>query len=249
MDKPLEDALKNHPPNLKKKVGSSGDGGAIETPSAAREAIVAARKAAAEAEPDWDLVLSTIAAVPDAMLQESRSVNAQMKALVTKAKQQSAKHPMDDARASNPDGAARYDAMLEKFNLTRGDDAAPAAKVHPRLATSKLAKAQAAQAEEQHADAYDLYSWLVERTPDSEQGQAAQEAISAYQADEQLMATITAQRNEAKAQAMLKTAISYAKAERDDLAIKTYRQILDAYPKTKSAAQAHAALEKLGEKP
>jgi len=63
------------------------------------------------------------------------------------------------------------------------------------------------------------------------------------------MAKIEAKRQERDADALLRTAQSYLQGDREDLAVKTYRELIEQYPKTKAAATAHAALEKLGVEP
>jgi len=245
IDQPLAEALQKHPPRLESEAGDEADGG---SPTEALAAVSAARRALAGAEPDYTTMLEQVATIDESMADNAR-VRPQLTLLLRQTARQVQRVAMTEARASNPEGAARLDALAAALDVPLDADdaeadgsAASRPAVHPRLAAMKLEKAEQARADEDHVEAYDHYAWLAERTPDSPQGNQAAEALAAYQGDEAMMQQIKTQCAQREAAALLRTAGEYANLDRHDLARKTWRQIVDQYPDTPAADKTRAAL-------
>ncbi len=233
MDQPLEQALKDHPPRMKK---TTGGGDLTATLKAANAAID--RK-------DIDTLLDAIATLPDESF-EDKAVQARMKALARRV----ASPAVDqDKLAAALQGRDDLAPKVDKLKAMSPDNAAAAtstgaAKVSPAVVKVRMDKAVAAREKGEHIEAYRLYKWVAERAEGEEQ-LAAKEHVATYESDESFMAQLKRADDADAARALSATARSYADAGKKDLAIETFQKVIDTYPDTPEAKQAAQALAKL----
>ncbi len=242
MDKPLADAVAKYKPRA---------GGGLAADDKSSEEALAAIKAARGAidAGDFDAMFDQVDAFDEQAL-TSRRVKSNLTTLSKKIRiQLSGDEAYASAREARPESAAKLDRMLASLRSARASAASaagpagPSAAVHPALAARKLEQAEAARLDEDHHRAYPLYRWLVEKTPDSDEGRAAAVHAAAYEADEAFMAEVKRLHDEAEAKRLLSLAKMYADAGKADLARQTYQQVLDKYPQAEACCEeATAAL-------
>ena len=246
MDKPLANALRNHPPTV---TASGGDNSpsATQMRSDAVEAIQQARRLVTGGE--FPEVLALIAAVPDEVMTDRR--------VLSNARVLFARIEMNDevgsllaaAKEADPVAAARFEKLAEAVNNatpTVESDAGQRPGVHPRLVASKLKQAEAAREGLNYYRAYTLYEWLLDKAGETEAGHTAAQRIAEYEADEQAMAVITLGKAEQEAKSLMSLARSYEAAGNPEQAKATYEKVLEQYEiATECCALARDALAKM----
>lgn len=247
MDKPLQDALKNHPPTV---TGDAADDGpsAVQVKSDAVNAIQEARSLVGDGA--FAEVLTRVAEVPETLLTD-RQILSNARVLMARLELDAdGASAWAAAKEADPESAARFEALAEAVRSAEakkdsGDSRRPG--VHPKLVASKLKQAEAAREAENHYRAYTLYNWLLDRAGETEAGHAAARRIAEYEADDDAMAVIRAAKLHQEAKSLLSLAKSYEAAGNEEQARATYQKVLDQYATADEccamARKALAALE------
>ncbi|MEM9420112.1 MAG: redoxin domain-containing protein [Planctomycetota bacterium] len=115
--------------------------------------------------------------------------------------------------------------------------------VSPEVVASKFQQAEDAEADGDDLAAYELYRWIVDRAPDSDEALLAQDMVLIMEGDEALMGQVQAAKLEGKAQNLMTMAKNYANAGLYDKAEETYQKVIDQYPGTDAAKQASEELK------
>jgi thiol-disulfide isomerase/thioredoxin/TolA-binding protein len=252
LDAPLEDAFKNHPPQLvdpavlqsaesvlsevNEKLAARDPKGAIallaKIPPAAMADPNFAENAAAAQSNVQDVAEKMLAEVPP-MIDGKQYVQAisRLKQLVgglsgTSAGDKAMKM-LDDLR-KNPDAAK---ALAEA--QTEGE------------AEAALAQAQKLQGLKKDDLAYPRFKQIVAQFPGTDAATTAAAAVAAYEQDAALMARLNAADTARKAKALLSMAETYRGSGESDLATKKYQQVIAEFPGTQYATTAQQALDDL----
>lgn len=118
------------------------------------------------------------------------------------------------------------------------------AAVNPELVASKLQQAEDAEADGDDLAAYELYRWIVDRAPNSDEAMLAQDIVLILEGDEAFMAQVEAEKLESQAGNLMAMARNFAAAGLEDKAEETYQQVIADFPTTDAAKKAAEALNK-----
>lgn len=118
------------------------------------------------------------------------------------------------------------------------------AAVNPELVASKLQQAEDAEADGDDLAAYELYRWIVDRAPNSDEAMLAQDIVLILEDDEAFMAQVEAEKLESQAGNLMAMARNFAAAGLEDKAEETYQQVIADFPTTDAAKKAAEALDK-----
>ncbi|MCC7191325.1 MAG: redoxin domain-containing protein [Phycisphaeraceae bacterium] len=143
-------------------------------------------------------------------------------------------------------GKKSLEAM--RASLTKAPSSQPASKTSAAdkredYANQRLAAADRYRETEKHPQAYRAYKQIVKIYAGTAASKAAAEQVKKYEADEKFMADLKQLEMEQDAKAMLSEAAGYRSAKREDLAIETYKKVIETYPDTEWAKEAKKALE------
>ncbi|MEO0514199.1 MAG: TlpA disulfide reductase family protein [Planctomycetota bacterium] len=146
-------------------------------------------------------------------------------------------------RTTHPDTAAALDAWLAASARSISDSTGDSTSVSPVRVASKFQQAEAAQDAGDDLAAYELYRWIVNRAPNSDEALLAQDVVLALEADEAFMAQVAAQKREAKAENLMAMARNFTAAGHDDKAQELYEKVIADYSDTNAAKDAAAAMK------
>lgn len=150
---------------------------------------------------------------------------------------------------SYPAGKQSLEAM--KASITKPAASRPAkaadltaAQKREASAGNRLATADLLRAAEKHPQAYRAYKHVVKMYDGTDAAKTAGEQVKKYEADEKFMAELKRLEEEQDARAMLGDAAGYRSANREDLAVTTYKKVIEKYPGTEWAKEAEKAIQK-----
>lgn len=144
-------------------------------------------------------------------------------------------------RSEYPGVAQNIDAWLAASD--RSISSGGGGSADPELVASKFQQAEEAEADGDELAAYELYRWIVDRAPDSDEALLAQDMVLIMEDDEAFMARVQGAKLEGKAQNLMTMAKNYDNAGFYDKADETYQKIIDLYPDTDAAKQAAEELK------
>ncbi|MEM1447132.1 MAG: TlpA disulfide reductase family protein [Planctomycetota bacterium] len=234
----IEDAMETHPPGRR-------DGGDGFTSASAEDVAKKAAEASLGQKPDFHELYKQLDLLPEDAFDQAK----------VKAFGRSIKRSLDKLSADQQEDHDLYiTAYPEKYEkLQRWLDASARSisessgrdtPVNPEVVASRFQQAELAEDRGDDLEAYELYRWIVDRAPDSDEAMFAQDVILMREADEAFMAKVEAQKLEAKAKNLMDMARNFAAAGLDDKVEELYRQVIEDYPDTEAAKQAAAALGK-----
>jgi thiol-disulfide isomerase/thioredoxin len=253
IDRELEKAFKEHPPQLVDPVILADANAALEKANIAmkagntRAALQGLSKVPADASKDKEFASKLEAArnaleaeaakmleSVDPMIKQGDYVQAVAKLKeLSSALEGSATGKKANARLAELSGKPEVKTALAKAERARRADAA-------------LDAAQKLKDGKKDADAYAHFKSVAKDYPDTDAGTKAAAAVQEYEKDP----TFVKRANEAaaatKAASAMKVAQSYVTAGRPDLARKKYQEIIDQFPGTSYAEQAKKAIAALG---
>ncbi|MEM9881851.1 MAG: thioredoxin-like domain-containing protein [Planctomycetota bacterium] len=146
-------------------------------------------------------------------------------------------------RALDPDGAAALDRWLaaaESSVSGVGEDGGEA--IDPDRLAARFAQAEQARAGGDDPAAYELYRWIVDRAPGTDEALLAEDAVVVYEANAAFMEKIASRGQEKEAYDLLILGRNYQAAEMTVRARAIFRRVIDEYPGTDAAEEAAAAL-------
>ncbi|MEM6458238.1 MAG: thioredoxin-like domain-containing protein [Planctomycetota bacterium] len=146
-------------------------------------------------------------------------------------------------RDLDPDGAAALDRWLDAAQRSVsgvGEDGGEA--VDPDRLAARFAQAEQARAAGDDPAAYELYRWIVDRAPGTDEALLAEDAVVVYEADEAFMKQIASQGQEKEAYDLLMLGRNFQAAEMTVQARAAFRRVIDEFPGTRAAEEAAAAL-------
>jgi thiol-disulfide isomerase/thioredoxin len=252
IDRELEKAFKEHPPQLVDPVILADANAALEKANIAmkagntRAALQGLSKVPADASKDKEFASKLEAArnaleaeaakmleSVDPMIKQGDYVQAVAKLKeLSSALEGSATGKKANARLAELSGKPEVKTALAKAERARQADAA-------------LDAAQKLKDGKKDADAYAHFKSVAKDYPDTDAGTKAAAAVQEYEKDP----TFVKRANEAaaatKAASAMKVAQSYVTAGRPDLARKKYQEIIDQFPGTSYAEQAKKAIAAL----
>lgn len=248
MDKPLEEAIRKHPPRAATRNADTSDADAAVV-EAALAALIAARDAATSG--DFAALAKHVAALPAESLSDRRVIGQGRVLLMRLKTQPKAKEAIDAAIDADAGFARAWSALTAAVAPRAADSGAAlfadadASGPKPQLVAAKLAQAEKFRERGQHHRAWKAYEWLIEHAGDSDAGRSASERVAAYAADAEIMAAIRAEEAEGAARSMYAMASSYEQAGKKDLARDLYQRILDRYGDTATGARAKERMASL----
>lgn len=148
-------------------------------------------------------------------------------------------------RTTYPETAALLDQWIAaSARSISGAGGSGSASANPELVASKLQQAEDAEADGDDLAAYELYRWIVDRAPNSDEAMFAQDIVMILEADEAFMAQVEAEKLETQAGNLMAMARNFAAAGLEDKAEETYQQVIEDFPTTDAAKDAAEALDK-----
>ncbi|MEM1107587.1 MAG: redoxin domain-containing protein [Planctomycetota bacterium] len=141
-------------------------------------------------------------------------------------------------RSTYPEVAASIEAWVAASELSISDADDGGANVNPKLVASRFRQAEKAEARGDEVKAYELYRWIVDRAPNSDEAMLAQDVVMILEDDPDFMAKYKAAETEDQAAKLMSMARNFAAAEMKEKAEDAYRKVIEQFPDTEAAKEA-----------
>ncbi len=252
LDGPLQDAFKNHPPQLvdpavladstqlleqAQEKAASGD---------AQNAVKIMAKVPPSARLDeafagkYDLVAKKVNAAAEGLL-------AEVDPLIKSKEYVEAVAKLKDLTKALGTSSVGTKARLKLVDLMAKPDVKAAISAAEKNASANAALDEAAKLKSDKKDAlaYPRFKQIVAAFPGTPAAATASEAVTAYEQDSAFMGRLKSSADSTKAKAALSMAENYRKAGRTDAAKAKYQQVVDQYPGTPFSDTAQRALTEM----
>ncbi|MEM6856121.1 MAG: TlpA disulfide reductase family protein, partial [Planctomycetota bacterium] len=202
----IEDALETHPP------GQADDGDGF-TSVSAEDVAKKAAEASLGRKPDFHELYKQLDLLPEDAFEQAkvkafgRSIKRSLSKLST---DQQADH--DLYITAYPEKYEKLQRWLDASARSISESTGRDTPVNPEIVASRFQQAEQAEDRGDDLEAYELYRWIVDRAPDSDEAMFAQDVILMWEADEAFMARVEAQKLEAKAKNLMDMARNFAAA-------------------------------------
>jgi thiol-disulfide isomerase/thioredoxin len=245
LDKPLEEAFKNHPPQLVDPKVLADATAALDKAQTAMsdghvaDAFAALAKVPASAKVD-PKIASRVADVQKGLESEANKMLAEVDPMISSGQYVDAADRLkkiSDSLAGTPLGAQAGQKLAD---LKKNPDAKAALDQADKSkhAADALAAAQKLQADKKDEAAYVAFKSIVKTYPGTDEAKTAAGVVANYEKDPAFVKRANEKEFGAKAKSMLSMADSYRSAGKTDLAKKKYQDVIDQFPDTSFAKQA-----------
>jgi thiol-disulfide isomerase/thioredoxin len=250
MEKPLEDAFKNHPPQLVDPKIMSDATAALEGADAAMKsnnypaAFAALSKVPSAAKQD-EKIASRVAEIQKSLESSAEQMLAEVDPLISQGNYVEASAKLRDISASlegTPLGGKAKTKLAELQKDPKAKAALDAADKSKR-ADDALAAAQKLQADKKDEAAYVAFKGIVKNFPGTDASKVATDAVTTYEKDPVFVKRAMEREVGGKARSMLSMAANYKTAGKPDLAKKKYQEVIDQFPKTSYAETAKKEMD------
>lgn len=252
LDAPLQDAFKNHPPQLVDPKVLADAAQLLEqaqekaTSGDAQDAVKIMAKVPVAAKQDaefatkYDAVAKKVDASAEALL-------AEIDPLIKSKEYVEAAAKLKDLTKALGTSAVGTKARLKLTDLMSKPDVKAAINSAEKNANANVAldEAEKLKSDKKDALAYPRFKQVVSAFPGTSAAATAAEAVKAYEQDSAFMGQLKASGDSTKAKAALSMADNYRKAGRTEAAKAKYQQVVDQFPGTAFADTAQRALTEM----
>jgi thiol-disulfide isomerase/thioredoxin len=252
IDRELEKAFKEHPPQLVDPVILADANAALEKANIAmkagntRAALQGLSKIPADASKDKEFA-SKLEAARSALEAEAAKMLETVDPLIKQGDYVQAVSKLKELSSALEGSATgkKANARLAELSGKPEVKAALAKAERARQADAALDSAQKLKAGKKDAEAYAHFKSVAKDYPDTDAGTKAAAAVQEYEKDPSFVKRANEAAAARKAASAMKVAQSYVTAGRPDLARKKYQEIIDQFPGTSYAEQAKKAIAAL----
>jgi thiol-disulfide isomerase/thioredoxin len=249
IDKPLEDAFKNHPPQLVDPKAMSDATLALDRAESAlknekySDAFAALAKVPAAAKKD-PKIADRVADVQKSLESAADQMLSDADALVSSKSYAEAATKLRGIADSLEGSPAGTKAKQKLGELMKNPEAKAAIELadKSRKANDALAVARQLQTDKKDEQAYIAFKSVVTNYRDTDAAKTAAAAVATYEKDPNFAKRAIEKEVGGKAKSMLSLAANYRSAGRIDLAKKKYQEVIDQFPGTSYADTAKKEL-------